>query len=313
MKEEIDHKALISSLSAETRRDLCAQADVPGILHLGFHLGAILCIGIAIATGLPGWQLLLVPQGVLLVFLFTTLHETTHRTAFATDWMNVWTARLCAFLVLLGPDHFRYFHMAHHRFTHDPENDPELAAPKPRTVRDYLIYMTGVPEWIWRVKTLVRNAAGLNRDVFVPPRGQSRVRTEAQVALGIYALLLVSLGDVLVWVWLIPMLLGAPFMRAYLLAEHTFCPHVSNMLANTRTTFTNRLVRWLAWNMPYHAEHHAYPAVPFHRLPRFHALTRAHLKETQRGYADFATSYPARARNLAGHGEPDASEPRFSA
>ncbi|MEM1299415.1 MAG: fatty acid desaturase, partial [Pseudomonadota bacterium] len=105
-----------------------------------------------------------------------------------------------------------------------------------------------------------------------------------------------------------PMLLGGPFLRAYLLAEHTFCPHVSNMLANTRTTFTNKLVRWLAWNMPYHAEHHAYPAVPFHKLPQFHALTRAHLGETQDGYTDFATSYPARARSPAGHGEPDASQ-----
>ena len=59
------------------------------------------------------------------------------------------------------------------------------------------------------------------------------------------------------------------------------------MLANTRTTFTTGLVRRLAWNMPYHAEHHAYPAVPFHALPRFHALVRDHLKTTERGYARF--------------------------
>ena len=24
------------------------------------------------------------------------------------------------------------------------------------------------------------------------------------------------------------------------------------------------------WNMPYHAEHHAYPSVPFHALPQLH-------------------------------------------
>ena len=64
-------------------------------------------------------------------------------------------------------------------------------------------------------------------------------------------------------------LLGQPFLRAYLLAEHARCPHVANMLENTRTTFTTALVRLIAWNMPFHAEHHAYPAVPFHKLPRF--------------------------------------------
>ena len=59
------------------------------------------------------------------------------------------------------------------------------------------------------------------------------------------------------------------------------------MLENTRTTFTTRLMRFLAWNMPYHAEHHAYPIVPFHKLPAFHAIAQAHLKETERGYIRF--------------------------
>ena len=84
-----------------------------------------------------------------------------------------------------------------------------------------------------------------------------------------------------------PVLFGQPFLRAYLLAEHARCPHVANMLENTRTTFTTALVRFVAWNMPYHAEHHAYPAVPFHKLPRFHQIVRAHLRSTERGYVRF--------------------------
>ena len=56
------------------------------------------------------------------------------------------------------------------------------------------------------------------------------------------------------------------------------------MLENTRTTFTTALVRLIAWNMPFHAEHHAYPAVPFHKLPRFHEFVRQHLRTTERGY-----------------------------
>ena len=37
---------------------------------------------------------------------------------------------------------------------------------------------------------------------------------------------------------------------------------------NTRTTYTGAVVKWVAWNMPYHVEHHAYPSIPFHALPR---------------------------------------------
>ena len=44
-----------------------------------------------------------------------------------------------------------------------------------------------------------------------------------------------------------------------------------NGLTNTRTTLTNAAVRLLMWNMPFHAEHHLYPSIPFHRLADAHA------------------------------------------
>jgi fatty acid desaturase len=58
------------------------------------------------------------------------------------------------------------------------------------------------------------------------------------------------------------------------------------MLDNTRTTYTNVVMRALAWNMPYHAEHHAYPAVPFHRLPEVNRAIGPRLKVTAPGYID---------------------------
>ena len=66
---------------------------------------------------------------------------------------------------------------------------------------------------------------------------------------------------------MLPVLLGQPALRLYLLAEHGDCPRVANMFENTRTTFTTAMMRFLAWNMPYHVEHHVYPQVPFYRLP----------------------------------------------
>ena len=56
------------------------------------------------------------------------------------------------------------------------------------------------------------------------------------------------------------------------------------MLRNTRTTITNPAIRALAWNMPYHTEHHVYPAVPFHALPAAHQLIRHRLSVVDNGY-----------------------------
>lgn len=292
--DQVDHRALLASLSPGERRALCAQADGPAALRLALHLGGAAAGATWIGAGLPLWWAVMLPQGVLLAFLFTALHETIHGTAFRTRWLNERAADLLGLLVVLGPRHFRYFHLAHHRFTHDPKRDPELAGPKPATLGQYLVYLSGAPDWRWKLGTLVANATRPNRDAFVPPRGRAGVRREARVLLGTYAgLLVLSLAAgsaVLLWTWVLPLVLGAPFLRGYLLAEHGRCPHVADMLRNSRTTATTFAVRWLAWNMPYHAEHHAYPAVPFHKLPLFHEIARRNARAAP-GYVLFNVGY----------------------
>ena len=73
-------------------------------------------------------------------------------------------------------------------------------------------------------------------------------------------------------------------LRLYLLAEHGGCDLSDNMLENSRTTYTTPWLNFLAWNMPYHAEHHFLASVPFHALPALHAYTGQHVKHKGDGY-----------------------------
>jgi fatty acid desaturase len=145
---------------------------------------------------------------------------------------------------------------------------------------------------------ILQLARGTVQARYLPAKALPRMKREARAMLALYALAALSLAftPALLWLWLIPVLLGQPFLRLYLLAEHGDCPFVANMLENTRTTFTNRIVRFVAWNMPYHVEHHAYPAVPFHQLPALHDQIRRHLKVTSNGYARFTRAYLARRK-----------------
>lgn len=287
----LDHRSLIRALSPKQRIALTRKSDLRGLAHLAAHWGLILLLGWLILERVPAWPLLMVVQGILIVFLFTLLHETSHRTAFETVWLNKAVAAVCSILIALPPEWFRYFHFEHHRHTQDPEKDPELAAPQPDTLWGYALHVSGLPVWRSHARTLLRNALGRCRDSFVPRSGRDKVRNEAQAMLLAYALLAAlsfALGSAQLFsVWLLPVLLGQPFLRLYLMAEHGRCPPVANMFENSRTTFTNWLTRKIAWNMPYHAEHHAFPAVPFHRLPEWHELTRRHLHQTEAGYARF--------------------------
>ncbi len=286
-----DHRQLIASLSDEQRADLTQKSDLHGVLHLLSHVVALAVTTTWIMNVWAGWQVVLVLQGLMLVFLFTLLHETVHFTVFKTARINTIIGWLCAMVILLPPNWFRYFHLAHHRHTHDPEKDPELEGKKPETIPQLVWSVTGLPVWWFHINTIFKNALFKPVYDYVPKAGYQKIRQEALIMLGLYGALLSAsfffVSTTLLWVWIIPVLVGQPFLRLYLMAEHGRCPHVANMLENTRTTYTTSFVRWLAWNMPYHTEHHAYPTVPFYKLPKFHKIAKAYLRMTENGYIQF--------------------------
>jgi len=289
----MDHREFMAGLPADLRDRVTARSNGPGLRHLALHLGLILAVGGLIAVGVPGWWALLPVQGVLIVFLFTLEHEATHRTPFASVRLNDAVGRAAGFVLLLPFEWFRAFHLAHHRWTNIEGKDPELAGGKPETLRVWLWHVSGLPYWGSQALLMTALLRGRAEGDYLPESAKARIVREARwMALGyLGAGLSLIWSPLVLWVWILPVLLGQPFLRLYLLAEHGDCPRVADMFANTRTTFTNRIVRFLAWNMPYHVEHHVWPAVPFHRLPEVHGLMRDQLQVTADGYAAFTQAY----------------------
>ena len=274
---------------AELKR-LSERSDGPGLLHLAGHVGLLIATGSLIHASFGTiwlWPAMFL-HGVALIFLFAPLHETIHRTAFHSRALNDVVAFVIGVLVVLPREYFRAFHFAHHRFTQEAA-DPELATPKPASARQFIWYVTGLPIWWSALKDLMERARGILREPFYATgRVRRSVILESRWVLAIYAAALagsIAAGStLLLWYWVIPLLLGQPMLRLYLLAEHSACPRSADMLENSRTTYTNALVRFLAWNMPFHAEHHAWPSIPFHALPRTNALVRDKLRTTAPGY-----------------------------
>ncbi|HVO48244.1 MAG TPA: fatty acid desaturase [Steroidobacteraceae bacterium] len=278
-------------LTRETVRRLARRSDAQGLLQLGAHAGllAVTGLGVWASRGHPWMVGALLLHGIVLVFLFCALHESIHRTAFASHGLNDAVAWVCGLLLILPPEYFRQFHFAHHRFTQDASRDPELAAESMQTLADYLWRVSGIPYWRERVSTtLVHALTGRAREVFVPSERAAPVVREARIYWIVYLILFaVSVywrrDEALIY-WVVPALLGQPFLRLFLLAEHSGCAMSPDMLENTRTTHTVAAVRRLAWRMPYHAEHHCYPSVPFHALPELHVLIGGRVRVQAPGY-----------------------------
>jgi Na+-transporting NADH:ubiquinone oxidoreductase subunit F len=73
----------------------------------------------------------------------------------------------------------------------------------------------------------------------------------------------------------LPTILGGWLMPIYGLTQHAgLQENVLDHRLNCRTVYMNRVHRFLYWNMNYHLEHHMFPLVPYHALPRLHALVK---------------------------------------
>lgn len=269
---------------------LTHKSDAQGLRQLTLH-GALI-----LATATLFWQLrgsgwalpALCVYGVVLIFLFAPLHESIHYTAFRSRGLNRGVAAVCGWVLILPPVYFRYFHLAHHRHTQNPDLDPELTGLQPHSAWSLLLYLTGYPYWKERTSTLLKHASGHVSEPFLThSQGQQVVREARLYGASYLALMLVSglAGSSLaLWLWLVPVVVGQPALRVFLLSEHSGCEQVTDWLRNTRTTCSNRLVRWLSWNMSFHVEHHAYAAVPFHALPALHRKIRHGIVHLASGY-----------------------------
>ncbi|MFM8968045.1 MAG: fatty acid desaturase [Vulcanococcus sp.] len=220
---------------------------------------------------------------------FAGLHECSHRTAFRSRAANDVAGWLFGLLSFYNATAYRRYHQWHHRYTHQPGLDPELDDPVPTSPAAYLLEISGWNWWSGKVASHSRLLWGdLSALPYLNAEVIPKVRRSAWLQVGVYLVLaavsLIGGTGFLLWYWLLPLALGQPFLRFVLLAEHTGCSFGSDGTTNTRTTLTTAPVRWLMWNMPFHAEHHLFASLPFHALPAAHRHIAPHLRHLDRGY-----------------------------
>jgi fatty acid desaturase len=291
-------------LSNEQLRALQGRSDRLGWQRLGIHVALLGGTGWLVAVS-SGWWVLpaMFVLGLVQVALFAPAHETMHQTAFASRRANAIVGWLASCPSLLNWHFYTPYHLAHHRHTQVVGMDPELMTPTPVTVGGYLVRVLGVPFWTLRLRVVWdcwRGDMGAYPFVAagVAPKIIASVRWMTVVMAGgaVGSALLFGWATPLLY-WIGPQVLGQPPLRAYLLAEHTGCSEDRSGLTNTRTTLTWAPVRLLMWDMPYHAEHHLFPSIPFHRLADAHVLLRAKLGVVQPGYVRWNFGF---VRSLAG-------------
>ncbi|MEM9264293.1 MAG: fatty acid desaturase [Cyanobacteria bacterium P01_F01_bin.13] len=278
-------------LAGRELKALNERSNVAGVVRFASHL-TVLGVSAFLWGSASGWLkvLALLVYGIGLAVMFCPTHECVHRTAFANPKVNDVVGWWAGLLSFYNSTFYRYYHKWHHRYTQIAGKDPELDDPKPENWGQYLWRISGIPWWRDKIKGHVEVALGnVDNCYFLPKSSYKGVIRSTRLQLGTYAaigLLSAALGHpwFIVTYWIFPLAVGQPFLRFVLIAEHTGCSGDSNPLTNTRTTLTLWPIRFLMWNMPYHAEHHMHPSIPFHALPKAHQSLKDYFSRVDPGY-----------------------------
>jgi fatty acid desaturase len=301
MEEDV---ASAPRLSREEMKRLLARRDAPGLKLFSVQLAAFVLLSIATVQLAAAGSWLRWPvvfaDGLVLLMFFASMHEAGHGTAFATPWMNRAVTWISAFLMLQSPTFFREFHFEHHRRTSDPHGDPEISgAPGllgvwPANPLFYFILASGQHLMFGKAAFTIGCAAapGVMFEKYYPfmkPALRPAIVRESWIVVAVWAFALwlgltfVAGFGTLLLAWPIAHL----GLGLFVMPEHTGLGSDGSQIHRTRSTTSNALVRTAMWNMPYHAEHHEYPAVPFHAAPELSRRIDADLENRSRGYLAF--------------------------
>jgi len=209
-------------------------------------------------------------------------HECGHGTAFKTQWMNRAVYQIACFMIMRNPTVWRWSHARHHTDTIIVGRDPEISVMRPPDLLKLILGFVGVTDVWYGLTDMLRYTVGqvnAAEKSFIPATEIPKVVFVARIWTAIYVTTIgLAIG---LQSWIPILLVGTPrlygcwhMVMCGVLQHGGLADNVTDHRLNSRTVYMNPLSRFIYWNMNYHVEHHMFPMVPYHALPRLHALIK---------------------------------------
>jgi Na+-transporting NADH:ubiquinone oxidoreductase subunit F len=274
-----------SPVPRETMRGLLKRRDGPAIRDTLLWFALIFTTGFLTYKLWGSWWAIL-PYVLYSVLYASTSdsrwHEAGHGTAFKTDWMNNALYEIASFMVMRESTVWRWSHTRHHSDTIIVGRDPEIAVPRPPDLKAFVMSFFNLKvyrKYFGHIFLHSFGRMGAEEKTFIPASEFPKVYRKARIYVALY---LVVIGLSIASRSILPLMLvgltnlfGSWLLVTYGYTQHAgLAENVLDHRLNCRTVYMCRVHRYLYWNMNYHVEHHMFPLVPYHALPRLHAAVK---------------------------------------
>ena len=279
-----------------------------------YVLVTVSLITLVLFLPVPYWILPSLLLGLAYAHAVELQHQCLHSTAYRSKFWGRVVGVLLGLPSLVSFSDYQNSHLKHHRLLGTPEDKEffNYAYQKLNSFPALVMHLWMVLHYRDVMGYIFKSALGkLVRKNEATPKMAKRIRFEYQLmAVFIAAMAFASIffqTTLFLKLWFIPLLVAVPTHALIELPEHIGCnTTINDVLVNTRTIKTNKILVWFVNGNNYHVEHHWLPAVPNDKFPELHAYVTARTKYADVSYRSFYAQFfrNLRKRNLHQAWEP---------
>ena len=205
-------------------------------------------------------------------------HECMHGTVFKTRWLNDFFYFFCGVMEIRDIIDFRWSHTRHHSYTIWRGVDPEILVMRPPKLSHFLLdffYLRSGPRALFNMVLHSFGIVSAHSKNYVEPEDYKRMfwwsRANLVIWLGFIGLAVYFHSWLPLLYFGLPRFYGGFFLWCFVLLQHVgLSENVWDHRKNTSSVHVNPFLSFLFMHMENHVEHHLFPLVPYHQLPKLH-------------------------------------------
>ena len=280
-KPDIDKKKL---------KDLSKRKNLPALIHFFIYFSLLFISGYLAYLTWGTWIsfCLFFVYGTIYTFSVSNWHETVHKTAFKTRWLNEIFYHITSFMSDFEGFRWRWSHTFHHSNTLQTKDDydHEIQISRPTDLIAFFLNFIPFTDLLFPHRLIKFEVFKHSLGIFNPVVAISAPTKEKKKILWnsrLYVLIWLSIIIFSIYFetilpilyLLLPNYYGKPIWFLVNVTQHLGAAlDKKDHRINTFSVKINPIFSFLYWHMEYHLEHHMFPMVPSYNLKKLQNLIK---------------------------------------
>ena len=274
-------------------KELSRRKNLPALIHFSIYFGSLFISGYLAYVTWGTWLsfVFFFIYGTIYTFSVSNWHETVHKTAFKTRWINEFFYHVTSFMADFEGFRWRWSHTFHHSNTLQTKDnyDHEIQISRPTDLIAFFLNFIPFSDLLFPHRLIkfevLKHSVGFFSPVIeisAPLKEKKKILWNSRfyvfIWLGIIFFSIYFETILPILYLLLPNYYGKPIWFLVNVTQHLGAAlDKKDHRECTHSLSINPIFSFLYWHMEYHLEHHMFPMVPSYNLKKLHNLIKDQL------------------------------------